>query len=237
MMISGMYSYKLMVSSNWRIDFGVQASYQQTRIDWDKFVFGDMIDPNSGTADIPTQENPGDWNKSVSFVDFSSGILIGYEDKAYGGLAVHHMTEPENGLHKASDSKLPMKITFHGGVELNTTTGQLGGVEKEDLAVSFNFLYQQQDKFQQLNLGVYGKLHPFVTGLWFRYNFENPDAVIALIGFRQDTYRIGYSYDFTISQIGMSGGGAHEISFAWEFCIYKEDYKRRVIKAIKSPSF
>jgi type IX secretion system PorP/SprF family membrane protein len=237
MMISGLYSYKLMVSESTRIDFGIQASYNQTKIDWDKFVFGDMIDPNSGSTGNPTMENPADWNKSVSYVDFSAGVLVGYEDKYYGGIAVYHMNEPDNGLQFNSQSKLPMKITVHGGMEYNATHGGMGGVEKEDVGISANFIYQRQDKFQQLNLGVYATLYPFVTGLWFRYNFENPDAVIALIGFKQDHYRLGYSYDFTVSKIGLSGGGAHEISFAWEFCIYKEDYKRRVLKAIKSPSF
>jgi len=237
MMISGLYSYKLMASQSIRIDFGAQVSYHQTKIDWNKFVFADMINPQTGTIDNPTHENEADWNKSVNFVDFSAGLVAGYEDKFYGGVAVHHLTEPENGLQIQSESKLPMKITVHGGAEYNTSTGRFGGVESDDLAISANFLYQQQDNFHQLNLGVYGTLKPFVAGLWFRYNFENPDAVIALIGFKQDTYRIGYSYDFTVSQIGMSGGGSHEISFAWEFCIYKEDYKKRVLKAIKSPSF
>ena len=94
----------------------------------------------------------------------------------------------------------------------------------------------QQEKFHQLSAGLYVSKYPFVVGTWFRHNFENPDAIVALVGITYNNFRVGYSYDFTISQVGGKAGGAHEISFAWDFCLYKES-ARRHIRAIKSPSF
>jgi type IX secretion system PorP/SprF family membrane protein len=235
--ISGLYSYKLQATQSLRLDFGVQATYHQTRIDWDKFIFGDMINPNTGIPDLSTDENPANWNKSVGFVDFSAGMMAGYEDKLYAGVAVNHLAEPDNGFNQQSESTLDRKITVHGGAEFNLSTGRFGGAEEDDIILSPNVLYQQQGKFHQINAGIYGSIYPFVTGVWFRHNFENPDALIVLLGFKQPAYQIGYSYDFTLSKVGMSSGGAHEVSFRWEFCIYKEDYKKRRIKTIKSPSF
>lgn len=237
MVISGLYSYKLMASQHMNIDFGVQATYHQISMDWDRFIFGDMIDPNTGSVINPTQESPENWNQRVSFVDFSAGIMAGYEDKFFGGIAVHHLTEPNNSLEKNGDSQLPMKFTIHAGAELNMTTGRLGGAQLEDITLSPNILYQQQSKFHQLNLGLYTRIYPFVGGVWFRHNFENADAVIFLLGFKQTTYQIGYSFDFTLSKVGINSGGAHEVSFMYEFCIYKEDYKKRKLRTIKSPSF
>jgi type IX secretion system PorP/SprF family membrane protein len=234
-MISALYSYKLKVSGSLNLDFGAQATYNQTKIDWTKLIFGDMIDPSNGLTSVPTQEVMD--NKNVSFVDFSAGILAGYEDKFFGGIAVHHLNQPDNGFYANSTSTLPMKITVHAGTEYNLTMNRLGAGEQEDITLSPNILYQQQDKFHQVNVGLYGKVYPFIGGLWFRHNFENPDAVIILLGFKQRSYQIGYSFDYTVSSLGISSGGAHEVTFMWEFCIYKEAYKKRHIKTITSPTF
>jgi type IX secretion system PorP/SprF family membrane protein len=235
--ISGIYSYKFQASDNVNVSFGMQASYYQLKMDWNKYIFGDMIDPNTGSTTNPTNESPENWNENVSFVDFSAGVMAGYSDKFFAGLAVHHLTEPDNALNKNSESKLPMKITAHAGTQISLETGALGAGEFDELTISPNILYQQQQGFHQLNLGMYANIYPFVAGLWFRHNFENPDAAIVLLGFKQDKYKIGYSYDFTVSELGAKSGGAHEISFAWEFCIIREAVKRRKIKAIKSPTF
>ncbi|MCK5840480.1 MAG: PorP/SprF family type IX secretion system membrane protein, partial [Bacteroidales bacterium] len=97
MMISGLYSYKLKVTESLNVDFGVQATYNQMKMDWDKFVFGDMIDPNNGSSTLPTHENSANWNTSINYIDFSFGFLAGYEDKLFGGVAVQHINEPDNG--------------------------------------------------------------------------------------------------------------------------------------------
>lgn len=237
LMASGLYSFKLQATEDIRLDFGAQVTYQQMRVDIDKLVFGNMINPNDGLID-PTALDPKFYeSKSVGFVDFSAGIFAGYRDILYGGLAVHHLTEPENGFNQPSDSKLSMKFTAHAGTLFNLSTGRFGEAEEDDITLSPNVLYQQQGEFHQLNAGLYATINPFVTGLWFRHSFENPDAVIVLLGFRHSSYQIGYSFDYTLSKVGISSGGSHEVSFRWEFCIYKEDYKKRRIKAIESPSF
>ncbi len=94
----------------------------------------------------------------------------------------------------------------------------------------------QQGKFHQLNAGLYVTKYPFVVGAYYRHNFQNPDAAIVLVGLKFDNVRFGYSYDITMSNVGGKAGGAHEISLAWDFCIYKEQ-KRRRIRAINAPSF
>ncbi|HNS18404.1 MAG TPA: PorP/SprF family type IX secretion system membrane protein [Bacteroidales bacterium] len=237
LMASGLYSFKLQASEDLRIDFGAQVTYQQMKVDIDKLVFGGAINPNDGSVN-PGYSDPSFYeSKSVGFVDFSAGVYAGYRDIVYGGLAVHHLAEPENGFNQPSDSKLYRKFTAHAGTEFNLSNGRFGEVEEDDIALSPNVLYMQQGEFHQLNAGLYASISPFVAGLWFRHNFENPDAVIILLGFRQPSYQIGYSFDYTLSKIGISSGGSHEVSFRWEFCIYKEDYKKRRIKAIESPNF
>jgi len=228
--ISGLYSYHLQLGREMFLNAGFQATYIQTKLDWNKLVFGDMIDPVSGTIGNVTQETPPP-NLSMGYVDFSAGTFFSYKGKYYGGFAAHHLTTPDNGFYNLTDSQLQMKMTVHGGA--NFDVGMNG--HNEPIIVSPNILFQQQGKFHQLNVGCYVNYYPFVGGLWMRHNFENADAAIILLGFKQNNWKVGYSYDITLSEISNASGGAHEISFAWEFCIERD--KRRTLRTINSPEF
>ena len=48
------------------------------------------------------------------------------------------------------------------------------------------------------------------------------DSAIVLVGVTWNNLRFGYSYDFTVSKVGGSSGGAHEISFSWDFYSVKD---------------
>ena len=165
------------------------------------------------------------------FVDFSTGIL-GYSESFYAGVAIHHLTEPEEGF--VSISTLPMRLTAHVGTTIDLTRTHSKGRTLQDPTLSPNLLYMQQLNFHQLNYGCYFSKYPFVGGIWYRQNFDNSDAIIFLAGLQQPTFKFGYSYDLTVSQLTNVTGGAHEISFAWQF---KCPPVRKKIKAIICPSF
>ena len=78
-------------------------------------------------------------------------------------------------------TKLYMKFTVHAGSVINLLKAEERHEERE-FSISPNILYQQQFKFHQLNLGLYLTVDPFIGGLWFRYNFENADAIIPIVG-------------------------------------------------------
>ena len=48
--ISAMYSYRLKIGHWTYINFALEASYIQTKLNWNNLVFGDMIDPNQGVV-------------------------------------------------------------------------------------------------------------------------------------------------------------------------------------------
>lgn len=233
--IAGFYSYHLRVSEPIVISFGVEGRYYQESLDWNKLVFADQIDPTTGNISSGTSETPPP-NDNITVLDFAAGAVLSYTDQWFVGVAVHHLTEPDISFYDNTDSKLPMKFTIHGGVNVNLSQGMLGYNSKEDWVLEPQLLYMQQEGFKQLNAGLYLTKMPLVIGGWFRHNFSNPDAFVALVGLHFNNIKFGYSYDATVSSIGGSSGGAHEISFAWNFCVYKQE-KRRKIRAIKSPSF
>jgi len=227
--IGGLYSYHLQASYDLIIHAGIQVSYHMSSINWDKLVFADQIDIN-GNITNTSGEIQGSTDKN--FFDFSGGMTFGYKDKYYGGVAVHHMTQPDNSFTNDNDAYLPMRITLHGGAIFDLNQGKYS---KRKQTISPNILFQQQGKFHQLNTGLYANYEPFIAGVWFRHNFENSDAAIILLGLQMNNINIGYSFDYTLSKLSGYSGGAHEISLSYEFCIYHE--KRRKIRAIKCPKF
>jgi type IX secretion system PorP/SprF family membrane protein len=209
--LSGIYSYEQPISRQFSIKAGLQATYFQKSLDWDKLTFGDMIDPRKGfiyqTQDVQR-------GGKVSNVDFSAGIL-GFSNTIYGGFAVHHLNEPNESLIVGT-SRLPMKYTVHAGAVIPIEKKR----KNSDANISPNVLYRRQGEFQQLNLGLYVNKGPLVAGIWFRgllFGEKYRDSFITTIGIQSDVVRFGYSYDLTISELTPSTGGSHEVSLTINF--------------------
>ncbi len=221
--VSGIYSYTQAVSRKFSIKAGFQATYFQKSLDWNKLTFGDQIDPRRGfiyaTNDVPR-------GGSVGNADFSAGLL-GYTDVFFVGFAAHHLTEPNESLIVGT-SKMPMKITAHGGAAI--PLGMRGKYGEPKTKISPNILYQQQAAFRQLNLGLYVDHGPIMAGVWYR----SKDAFIALIGFHTDHLKFGYSYDVTTSKLTTATAGSHEISLTLQFDCKK---KRRRVRTVPCPTF
>ena len=227
--ISLIYAYKFNITSTLSASGAVQAGYYQRHLSWDNLVFEDMIDPRLGVVQ-PTKENPPD-HPTVGVPDFAAGVMLGYNERYYGGVAVSHLSQPKIGFYASNTSRLDMKITVHAGAVIDLKSG---GSDEREFSISPNVLYQQQFKFHQLNIGTYLTFEPLIIGIWFRHNFENADALIPLLGVHYKSFRFGVSYDVTLSRLKGASGGAYEGSASWQFpCIEK----RRHIRAIKCPRF
>ena len=216
---SGIYSYQIPINRFFSIRAGIQATYYQKKIDWNSLTFGDQISDRNGFI-WKTAENPILNSRGVA--DFSAGALA-FSDKFFAGFSVNHLTQPYEGFTNAAKSRLPRKYTAHAGAVIPLS-------QYSDWTISPNIIYQQQANFQQLNLGLYVSKGPLVGGLWYR----NQDAIIALIGFKMDKFKIGYTYDVTISKLSNASAGSHEISMILTF---KCKVKRKKFNTINCPTF
>ncbi len=216
---SGIYSYQVNITRKFSVRAGFQGTFVQKKVDWEKLTFGDMIDPRQGFI-FTTSEQKN--LVSRSYPDISAGIL-GFSKKYYFGFAAHHLTQPDEGFLGAS--KLPLKLTGHAGavIPLNGKAG--------DAAISPNILYRKQQDFQQFNLGLYITKGPIVVGFWYR----NKDSFIALLGLQQGIFKIGYSYDVTISKLtNANTAGSHEVSAQM---LFKCKPKKKKLRTLSCPSF
>ncbi len=215
---SGFFAYRVQVNNDLFIKIGAEVGLVQTRYDWTKFEFLDQIDPilgktSPGGIPFPTEEVPPADPTNVYF-DASAGMLV-YNKTFYGGFSVKHLNTPNETILFVNDNLsggLPIRYSFHGGAQIQLVEGNK---RRPSAFISPNIMYVRQGDFGQTNVGAYVSYGAVFAGAWFRHARTTSDAAIALIGVEQGVFKIGYSYDFTVSNLNnVSGGtgGSHEIS-------------------------
>ncbi len=222
-MLGLIYSYHAQLNRKWKLQFGARAAWYQKSLDWDKLTFGDMIDPRHGfiysTGDVPRGGSRG-------FFDASAGVVLFNKNFFVGG-AVHHANTPNESMI-VGESHLPMRVTAHMGAEI-----KIGGRSKYSSKTSVmpNIIYQYQNGFQELNIGTYFKYSAFTMGVWYR----NRDAFIITMGINTGRFKLGYSYDVTVSKLNNGAShGTHEISMGINLTCKP---KIQQFKLISCPSF
>lgn len=225
--LSAMYSHRIYLSNSSELRLALEAGYGQRATTWADFIL-----PSSLISGFSTP--PPGFNESIRYPDFATGFLFGFDERFYLGGAIHHLNRPNIAFLGEPAYKTRIKYTLHAGAIINRKDKRSYRYGVIPLEWSPGILYQRQGDFHHLNVGNYVGLSPFVFGLWFRHTFGNADALNFLIGLQQDRYRIGYSYDYTISGLGRATGGSHEISLAYIFPCRKKSIWER---AIKCPGF
>jgi type IX secretion system PorP/SprF family membrane protein len=226
-----LYSYDFNINRDWHIRPGVNFKFYYLGLDINKLIFNSQI-TGSGTSPSVTPP-PFD---NVADVDFTTSVLA-YDDRTWAGITVDHLLTPKTSLY-GNGEKVPIKINIYGGVQVLKRT-RLMMKNQEAFSVAINF--QKQGKYYQSDLGMYYFKAPLIFGLWYRgiplVTSQAGDAIIGLVGIKTDQLHIGYSYDFTISNLIGSTAGAHEISLVFEFNNLSLGQQRKRYRAIPCPEF
>lgn len=209
---SAIYSYHLRVNRKFSLLAGFQATFRQRGLDFSRLTFPDQIDQFYGFV-RPTNELPPD-QPTNQHVDISVGVL-GFGENYYFGVAAHHLTQPNEAFF--TESRLPLKFTIHGGASIPIGRKRL--ISSTQSYLIPNIAYQRQGNIGQITAGVSFNKGYITGGLAYRNSETNPDAIVAIVGFTPPDwpFKVGYSYDFTISNFSGAGAGAHEISLSYRF--------------------
>lgn len=231
----GMYSFrfKLFQFKEIYINLALQASLVNINLDWDlnHLHFPDQIDPNNGFVNQTSATAPDKTSKI--YPDFAAGTMI-YGPAWYAGFAAHHLNQPSQGFY--SEDPIAMKFTANAGglINLSEERRRQSALGLGQPVISPNFIYQYQGGFHYFNYGLYLDWMPFLVGVWYRNGIENSDAFIFMVGVQKDHFKVGYSYDATVSQLGNSTAGAHELTIGLLLPTPEQKHK---VKAIRCPSF
>ncbi|MEX2566774.1 MAG: type IX secretion system membrane protein PorP/SprF [Cyclobacteriaceae bacterium] len=226
--ISGMLSYELKIADDIYFRPGFQASYMRRDIGfYDNLVFANQINPDNPFGNLLPGNDLAGFGEPVNLVSLSMGGLI-FTDNFWFGLSTHHVNQPNQSFLEDGLSRLPIKYSVHTGYRISLGRGSA----RRDFTHTFRqryftptINYKRQGPFEQLDLGAYFYLEPVVFGLWYRglpykpvERQNNRDAIVMMVGFNLPSgLNIGYSFDYTVSQLGIQSGGAHEISLSYIF--------------------
>lgn len=223
--LTGFFSYKVDLGNDVNIKLGVEGGVWQTRVDWENLIFGDQLDIVEGNNGKNTSQEIQPPELTRTNLDLSAGILF-YSPVFYGGFSLKHINTPNDIYFAASEefvTGLPVRYSVHAGAQIILREGNK---RRMNAFLSPNVLFERQVNLNQVNVGAYGGIGAVFAGVWYRHTFQNADAAIALIGFRQKGLKIGYSYDFTVSSslTNRLSSGSHEISIGLNF-----DHNRRKV--------
>lgn len=219
------YSYNLQVFDTWHIRPGMHLYYTEMGLDYFNLRFYDEVlsdeinSPPVVTA--PVRDKARD-------IDFSTSVLM-YSERIWFGATLDHMLKPNLSLY-ADKYIIPYKLAVYGGFLLVKQSRLLRPID-ETLTFAYQFKYQNKQK--QLDLGFYWHKMPLVLGIWYRgmpkLSYSRGDAFTFLAGYKLENFSIGYSYDFTISNLLPQAWGAHELSVVFKFNMPPRKVKRGMV--------
>lgn len=212
--ISASYSYHLDVGQG-MLGIGVNAGMLNKTInpEW-QIPGGDSHTPASGDPLIPENKE--------SYVAFDAGLGLYYKaDKYYASMSVTHLNQP-----KIKFSKGTPYISRHYYLTAGYTL-QLPDPSLELLPSVFAFSDGKATQFNLTSLIRYNKK------VWGGVSYRYGDALIGIIGLELfNGIRLGYAYDFTISDIGKNSNGSHEfmVNYCFDLGLGKSPMKYKSIR-------
>lgn len=220
-----LYSYRLRLGEKSYLQAGVQGSFVARDALFDRVILGTQLDIDRGQ--ILGEAGGGfEGDSQIRSADAHAGLLY-YGEKAWFGVSVAHLLEPEISYLADDTNQLPMKYSAHGGYRFDLAPGDINDYfnnTDQERSLTLGFNYKQQGEFSQLDLGTEFYFEPLVLGIWYRglptkYSLPNNEALVFLLGIELPMeLDLGYSFDYSISKLGFSGsGGAHELSLRYVF--------------------
>jgi len=206
------FSYTLTTSDVGRLAFGLKGG--MTLLDVNLL---DVVLPQTGSAGDPVFDE----NINDAFPNFGAGVYY-YTDKWYASFSVPNILKSEHMDKDNINTKAAEEVHYFltGGYvfDLSSTLKfkpslMFKGVAGAPVSIDINANFLLYDRFE---LGA-------------SYRVEDAVSLLFNFGVTPD-FRIGYAYDYTISEFSNSNtGGSHEI-----ILLYDIDFSK---KNLKSPRF
>ncbi len=231
---SAVYAYHIQVSRDLFINAGIETGFVHKRRNTSGLIFPDMVNPflpgQPGGELIP--------DRNRNFIDISSGLIASWRNY-YLGIAVHHLSKPNQSLSESVEMPLSRKFTVHAGTSVPVGSGRNinGLITKGQWMFSPTFIFQQQAEAASISYGLYISRLELNAGMWLKHNLSFKDySLIFLAGYSGNTFSFSYSFDFgiNVTTMALPFSGSHEMSMGIKFpCVEK----RKKPGAVKCPKF
>jgi type IX secretion system PorP/SprF family membrane protein len=223
-------AYHVRLNKYNRFGGGLQLGYFQRKLDYNNLQWGDQFDGVNYNPSLPNGENYFGTN-SIGKFDMGAGLSWVYNNTGgdikvtdnhdlnfSAGIGLFHVTRPNVSINGIQD-KLPMRLVAHGNGVIS--------FEGTKLALVPGFLYQRQNKQQELYIGTLFRYlitqDSKYTGLknasalyWGAY-IRAKDAVSIKVRYEYAGWGFGLSYDINTSSLkaGSYARGGLEIALVY----------------------
>lgn len=195
--ISLAYAYHIKIAKKTKLSLGLSAGIQQWGIDGHKLTLHD-----SGDDNLLTQY------QTVTVPDFGAGIYV-HNDNWYLGFSAPQLYQSPIKLYVDGDNKGTLVTHFlvNGAYKF-----KLG----DDFKIEPSFLLKYANPApMKIDVGVRAI---YKEQIWLGGGYRHNDAFTALVGFMYKNYlMIGYSYDFTTTNLKKYSTGTHELMLGLRF--------------------
>lgn len=175
---------------------------------------GDSHTPASGDPLIPENKE--------SALAFDAGLGLFYKaDKYYAALSVTHLNQPRLKFSKG---------TPYFSRHYYLTAGYTLQLPNPSLELLPSFLAFSDGKVAQFDATA---LVRYNKKVWGGVSYRYGDALIGIIGLELiNGLRLGYSYDFTLSDMGKNSSGSHEfmVNYCFDLGLGKSPMKYKSIR-------
>ena len=195
------------------LGLGAQFAFTQNSLKWQQLAFPDQF---SGTDFNLSQSNGENFSKpTINYFDLNMGLV---EQSTFNdivsnmiGFSVYHLVEPKESF-LGQNVKLSNRFAVHEGLRIRAVP---------NFYICPNFIFQYQNKAQEINLGssfeyhIPGKKSETVASLggWYRLG----DAAIVTAGIEYYKVRLMFAYDINTSSLkpATNDRGAFELSIIY----------------------
>ncbi|GDX47681.1 hypothetical protein LBMAG25_04990 [Bacteroidota bacterium] len=245
------YSYRaILIPKHMIFHGGIQTSIVSRRVDWSSLIFSDQIDPVLGVVKPTATPEPNQQN--VFYPDFSAGGVLRFNHNTRRkkllatwtlGAAIHHLVQPNESIIRQR-SVLPRRFVGQAGVLIPIRHE----VTRNKIAINPQVLYEQQGPMRTFMASVTTLVQPVYAGIGVRNqtplipDIRRQDALFISFGLNSNWnkeifYKMGYSYDLTVSQLKASTAGTHELALVIEFKKFSFNKRLNPKKKTECPDF
>jgi type IX secretion system PorP/SprF family membrane protein len=217
--LSGVYSYLLDMNFG-KLGIGINLGMLSKTLEPSWYIpDGDGFTPPDQDPLIPvTKEN---------FIAFDAGLgLYLLADKYYAALSVTHLNQPKIKYTKQGEDDVVTYVSRHYYLTAGYNL-QLANPSFEVLPSVFAYSDGKAIQFNVTSLVRYNKK------AWGGVSYRAGDALIGLVGIElYNGLRIGYSYDFPLSDIRKSTSGSHEfmVNYCFDLSLGKSPMRYKSIR-------
>ena len=202
MNFAGTYAIHLPLSRNYNLSFGTRLGLTNNTFLQDKAIALNPTDPFAAYGGGDQEYDAFVANNSNKYImDVGAGFYL-YSKQLFFGVAADHLSKDFVEFGSGT-------VNFNTQIHFNVTAGVKVPVNDDFTLIPCILVKNMRPAPFSLEGSL---LAEYKEWLWIGASYRNADAVVGMFGFNiSETFKFGYSYDFSVSRMNKVSSGGHEL--------------------------